>query len=49
MSSWDFSNKKPDLIITSSPQLPACFLSLLISKMFSIPLVFEVRDHGPGF
>ena len=42
-------NKKrsPKLIISSSPQLPASFISLLISKLFKIPMIFEVRDLWP--
>ena len=38
---------KPDLILASSPQLPAAFLSMVISKLYRIPFIFEVRDLWP--
>ena len=38
---------KPKIIIASSPQLPAAFITLLICKIFRIPMVFEVRDIWP--
>lgn len=38
---------KPRCIIASSPQLYSCLASLLISKIFSIPLILEVRDLWP--
>ena len=37
----------PDLIIGSSPQLPAAFLSLIFSKLINKPFIFEVRDLWP--
>ena len=40
-------NKKPDIILASSPQLPAAFFSLIISKIFNINFVVEVRDLWP--
>lgn len=40
-------HKHPRIIIGSSPQLPACFFVCLISKLFKIPFVFEVRDLWP--
>ena len=39
--------RKPSLILASSPQLPASFCALLISKIFRIPFIFEVRDLWP--
>ena len=42
-----FRLKKPDLIIYSSPQLPAAFFCLIISKLLKIPFIFEVRDLWP--
>ena len=38
---------KPKLIIASSPQLPAAFITLVICKIFKIPMIFEVRDIWP--
>ena len=41
-------NKNNKLIIlASSPQLPATFICLIISKIFSIPFVAEIRDLWP--
>ena len=37
----------PDVIVASSPQLPAAFTLLLISRLTSIPFVLEVRDLWP--
>ncbi len=42
-----FFNNKPSVIIASSPQLPAAFFSFLIAKLFSIPIILEVRDLWP--
>ena len=42
-----FREDKPDLIIYSSPQLPAAFFCLIISKLLKIPFIFEVRDLWP--
>lgn len=42
-----FSNSNPDIIIASSPQLPASFVSLLISKILRKKFIFEVRDLWP--
>ena len=41
------NSKKPDIIFASSPQLPASFGALIISKIFFIPFVLEVRDLWP--
>ena len=41
------NKRSPKLIISSSPQLPASFISLLISKLFKVPMIFEVRDLWP--
>ncbi len=38
---------KPDLILASSPQLPAAFLCMWIAKIFRIPFILEVRDLWP--
>jgi len=42
-----FTKKKPSIIIASSPQLPAALVGLIIAKIYSIPLIFEVRDLWP--
>ena len=39
--------KGPDLIVASSPQLPAAFTMLLIARLAAIPFVLEVRDLWP--
>lgn len=39
--------KKPDIIIASSPQLPAAFICLLFSKIIKRPFILEVRDLWP--
>jgi glycosyltransferase involved in cell wall biosynthesis len=41
------SGRAPDLILASSPQLPAAFTSLCIARLSGIPLVLEVRDLWP--
>ena len=41
------SENKPDVIIYSSPQLPAAIICLIISKFLKIPFIFEVRDLWP--
>ncbi len=40
-------NKLPDLIFASSPQLPAAFIGLIISKIIKRPFVLEIRDLWP--
>lgn len=42
-----FTGRRPDLILASSPQLPAAFTSLCIARLFQIPFVLEVRDLWP--
>ncbi len=37
----------PDVIVASSPQLPAAFTMLLIARLVAIPFVLEVRDLWP--
>ena len=37
----------PDVILASSPQLPSAFLSLILSKLFKVPFVVEIRDLWP--
>ena len=37
----------PDIIVASSPQLPAAFISLYIAKILRRPFVLEVRDLWP--
>ena len=37
----------PDVILGSSPQLPAAFICLLIARISGIPFVLEVRDLWP--
>ncbi len=39
--------KAPDVIVYSSPQLPAAWISLIISKILNIPFVAEIRDLWP--
>ena len=41
------SGKSPDLILASSPQLPAAFTCLLIARLCGLPFVLEVRDLWP--
>ena len=41
------SKKLPHVILASSPQLPAAFLSLIIAKLFRIPFILEIRDLWP--
>jgi glycosyltransferase involved in cell wall biosynthesis len=42
-----FSGRAPDLILASSPQLPAAFTCLWIARLSGIPFVLEVRDLWP--
>ncbi len=37
----------PNVILASSPQLPAAFISFLLARFFRIPFIFEVRDLWP--
>lgn len=48
-SAWfkAFNLQKPDIIIVTSPSLFTGISALLLSKMKSIPFVFEVRDLWP--
>ena len=39
--------KMPNIIIASSPQLPAAFFTFLFAKLFRIKFVLEVRDLWP--
>lgn len=39
--------KSPQIILASSPQLPAAFISLLVAKLFKKPFILEVRDLYP--
>lgn len=39
--------KSPQVILASSPQLPAAFISLLVAKLFKKPFILEVRDLYP--
>jgi glycosyltransferase involved in cell wall biosynthesis len=41
------SGRAPDLILASSPQLPAAFTCLWIARISGIPFVLEVRDLWP--
>jgi glycosyltransferase involved in cell wall biosynthesis len=41
------SGRAPDLILASSPQLPAAFTCLWIARLSGIPFVLEVRDLWP--
>ncbi|WP_196218562.1 glycosyltransferase family 4 protein [Prochlorococcus marinus] len=37
----------PNIILASSPQLPAAYFCLIVSKILHIPLVLEIRDLWP--
>jgi len=39
--------RDPDVILASSPQLPAAFTCLWIARLIGIPFVLEVRDLWP--
>ena len=39
--------RAPDVILASSPQLPAAFICFWIARMTGIPFVLEVRDLWP--
>ncbi len=41
------NSSKPDLILASSPQLPAAFFCFLIAKLINKPFILEVRDLWP--
>jgi len=41
------TGQAPDLILASSPQLPAAFTCLWIARLSGIPFVLEVRDLWP--
>ena len=41
------SGRAPDLILASSPQLPAAFTCLWIARLSGLPFVLEVRDLWP--
>ncbi len=38
---------KPDIILASSPQLPAAFVCMIFSKILKKPFILEVRDLWP--
>ena len=42
-----FTWRSPDVILASSPQLPAAFTCLWIARLRGIPFVLEVRDLWP--
>jgi glycosyltransferase involved in cell wall biosynthesis len=42
-----FIGRAPDVILASSPQLPAAFTCLWIARLTGIPFVLEVRDLWP--
>ena len=41
------TGKAPDVILASSPQLPAAFICYWMAHLSGIPLVLEVRDLWP--
>ena len=41
------TGRAPDVILASSPQLPAAFTCLWIARLLRIPFVLEVRDLWP--
>ena len=45
--SFSKAKNKKSIILASSPQLPAAWFCLLISKLYKIPFIFEVRDIWP--
>lgn len=42
-----FFSKKPEIIVASSPQIIVAYCALIISKIFSIRFVLEIRDLWP--
>ena len=42
-----FLNNKKLIIIASSPQLPAAFFVMILSKLFRRPFILEIRDLWP--
>lgn len=42
-----FFQKKPDMIIGSSPHIFGALAGFIVSKIFRIPFIFEVRDLWP--
>ena len=42
-----FIGRSPDVILASSPQLPAAFTCMWIARLSGIPFVLEVRDLWP--
>ena len=42
-----FFSKKPEIIVASSPQIIVAYCALIISKIFSIKFVLEIRDLWP--
>ncbi|HCF92551.1 MAG TPA: hypothetical protein DER58_08790 [Firmicutes bacterium] len=40
-------SKKPDVILGSSPHLPAAWLACMLAKLFHIPFIAEIRDLWP--
>ena len=41
------TRRAPDVILASSPQLPAAFIAFWIARLTGIPFVLEVRDLWP--
>ena len=41
------TGRSPDVILASSPQLPAAFVCLCVARLCSIPFALEVRDLWP--
>ena len=42
-----FTKEIPDIILASSPQLPAAFIGLIFAKFLKKPFVVEIRDLWP--
>lgn len=40
-------SKKPDVILGSSPHLPAAWTACMLAKLFRIPFIAEIRDLWP--
>ena len=47
ISLFNNKNDKPDVVLASSPQLPAAFVCLLLAKIFQKPFILEIRDLWP--
>ena len=44
---YKFTKEIPDIILASSPQLPAAFVGFIFAKLIKKPFVIEIRDLWP--